>query len=189
MEIFDKKEKKLLKSKSFFQEEFYCLEIKEEAFIICSDDLSKLYYYNSKTKNKSLIQGFEETQTISKETTNFYFTKEEENIIMENEQKENKEIFFYDIKFNLISNETISFIGENNNIPDDILKGYYIKGKLLLRGNNLFALGFGKDKEYKIDEGTIHYPMNVYYIKLTTIKGEFDGIYTSMKTFKFKDYF
>ena len=115
MEIFDKKEKKLLKSNSFFQEEFYCIEIGEEVFIIRRDDLSKLYYYNSKTKNKSMIQGFEETQPASKETTNFYFTEEEEeNKIMENEQIENKENFFYDIKFNLISNETISFIGENN---------------------------------------------------------------------------
>ena len=184
MEIFDKKEKKLLKSKSFFQEEFYCIEIEEEVFIIRRDDLSKLYYYNSKTKNKSMIQGFEETQPISKESENFYFTEEEENKIMENEQKENKEKFFNDIKFNLISNETISFIEENNNIPDNILKGYNIKGKLLLKGNNLFALGFGNDKEYKIGEGTIHYPMKDYYKKLTTIKGEFDGIYTNMKTFK-----
>ena len=59
-----------------------------------------------------------------------------------------------------------------------------MESKLLLKGNNLFALGFGKDKEYKVDEGTIHYPMKNYYIKLTTIKGEFDGIYTCMKTFK-----
>ena len=187
MEIFDKKEKKLLKSKSFFQEEFYCIEIEEEAFIIRRDDLSKLYYYNSKKKNKSMIQGFEETQPISKETTNFYFTEEEEeekNKIMENEPKESKESFFYDIKFNLLSNETTRFIGENNNIPDDFFKGYYVKGKLLLKGNNLFAVGFGKDKEYKIGEGTIHYPMNDYYIKLTTIKGEFDGIYTCTDTFK-----
>lgn len=177
----------MLKSKSFFQEEFYYQELGEKAFIIRRDDLSKLYYYNSKTKNKSMIQGFEETQPISKETTNFYFTEEEEeekNKIMENEPKESKESFFYDIKFNLLSNETTSFIGENNNIPDDFFKGYYVKGKLLLKGNNLFAVGFGKDKEYKIGEGTIHYPMNDYYIKLTTIKGEFDGIYTCTDTFK-----
>ena len=41
-----------------------------------------------------MIQGFEETQPISEETTNFYFTEEEEDKIMENEQKENKENFF-----------------------------------------------------------------------------------------------
>ena len=73
-------------------------------------------------------------------------------------------------------------------IPENLLNDCYVKGKLLCKGNKLFALCFGRDKEFKIGPGTIHYPMKKYYIKLRTIKGEFDGIYTSQKDFNLIDF-
>ena len=63
-----------------------------------------------------------------------------------------------------------------------------MKGKLLTKGKKPFVLSFGKDREYKIGEGIIHYPMENYYIKLSTIKGEFDGIYSSQKDFNLLDF-
>ena len=112
--------------------------------------------------------------------TKFYFTENQKN---NNNSGENEELFLNEIKFNLIAKETISFIGENNNISEKLLDDCYVKGKLLCKENKLFALCFGRDKEFKIGPGTIHYPMKKYYIKLRTIKGEFDGIYTSQKDF------
>lgn len=184
MEIFNSMSKALLTSCAFF-DKGCLLEYGDDIFYISLDDISKLYYYNINTKNKLTINGFEETQQLSTDATNFYFTQDEANII---NQAENQDLFFNDIKFNLLSNKTISFIGENNNIPENIIKNYYVKGKLISKGNNLFALSFGKDKEFNIGEGTIHYPMKNYYIKLTTIKGEFDGIYKSKNELKLSDF-
>jgi len=82
----------------------------------------------------------------------FYFTENEKN---NNNSGENEELFLNDIKFNLISKETISFIWENNNISENLLDDCYVKGKLLCKENKLFALCFGRDKEFKIGEGII----------------------------------
>ena len=187
MELFEGFSKKLICSNHFFSEESYYLEHGEDIFYINSTDLSKLYYYNSKNGNKAIIHGFEEQQ-VTNDTTKFYFTEAEKNIIDIKNKEENEGLFFTEIKFNLISKETISFIGENNNIPEYFLNDYFVKGQLLSKGNNLFALSFGEDKEFKIGEGIIHYPMKNYYIKLTTIKGEFDGLFISQKDFKLKDF-
>ena len=187
MELFDAKKKELICSNYFFNKEFSIIKKGDEFFFIKIKDLSKLYYYNYKTKDNKIIFGFEEEQQTT-DTTKFYFTENESNNNQIKNTEENEGLFFNDIKFNLISDKTISFIGENKNIPEQLLNDYYVKGKLLSKGNKLFALSFGKDKEFKIGEGIIHYPMKNYYIKLSTIKGEFDGIYTSQKDFNLDDF-
>ena len=183
MELFEASSKKLICSSHFFSENDYYIKNGEDIFCINSEDLSKLYHYNSISGNKAIIQGFEEQQ-VSKDAINFYFTEEKENSIKIEDQEGNDGLFFKEIKFNLMSKETISVIGENNNIPEEYLNDYYVKGKLISKGKNLFALSFGKDKEFKMGEGTIHYPMKNYYIKLTTIKEEFDELFISQKDFK-----
>ena len=40
-------------------------------------------------------------------------------------------------------------------IPENLLNDCYVKGKLLCKENKLFALCFGRDKEFKIGEGII----------------------------------
>jgi len=156
---------------------------RKREFFINRKDLSKLYYYDFKTRNNEKIIGFEEEQQ-TKDTMKFYFTENKKN---NNNSGENEELFLNEINFNLIAKETISFIWENNNIPENLLNDCYVKGKLLCLGIN-FLLCFGRDKEFKIGPGTIHYPMKKYYIKLRTIKGEFDGIYTSQKDFNLIDF-
>jgi hypothetical protein len=187
MELFNAKTKELICSNSFFNEEFYHVKNGEDRFFINRKDLSKLCYYDLKTGNHETIMGFEEEQQ-TKDATKFYFTEKEINNMQNKNSGENEGLFLNEIKFNLISRETISFIGENNNIPEELLDDCYVKGKLLSKGNNLFALCFGKDKEFKIGQGIIHYPAKNYYIKLSTIKGEFDGIYTCKKDFKLLDF-
>ena len=63
-----------------------------------------------------------------------------------------------------------------------------LKGNYYVKEINFLLYDFGRDKEFKIGPGTIHYPMKKYYIKLRTIKGEFDGIYTSQKDFNLIDF-
>ena len=188
MELFDSDSKILLCSNYFFNEEFYGLKNGEDTFFIQRKDLSKLYYYNIKTKNKKIIIGFEEKQQTSKDNTKFYFTEKETNNLEIKNSEENEGLFLNEIKFNLISKETTSLIGENKNIPEEFLDDYYEKSKLLCEGNNLFALCTGRDKEFEKGEGVIHYPMKNYYIKLSSIKGEFEGIYTSQKDFNLHDF-
>ena len=106
MELFDAKTKELLCSNYFFDEEFYDLKIGNESFFIIRKVLSKLYYYDFKTRNNENIIGFEEEQQ-TKDTMKFYFTENEKN---NNNSGENEELFLNEIKFNLISKETISFI-------------------------------------------------------------------------------
>ena len=69
MELFDSDSKKLICSNYFFNEEFYGLKNREDTFFIQRNDLSKLYYYNIKTKNKKINMGFEEKQQISNDAS------------------------------------------------------------------------------------------------------------------------
>ena len=66
-------------------------------------------------------------------------------------------------------------------ISQDYLQGYSAKGKLLSIGNNPYILGFGKENNYHSSEGVFHYSVNNYYIKLSSIKGQYDGAYKSDK--------
>lgn len=176
MDLFNQKNKELIDSSCFGDDEpyFYIkLDKKEltEYFIIRNDDFSKLFFYNTKNE-KEEIRALEESHEISNETTKFFFSgKEESNV--------ENEMFFDDIKLDLISNKTISFIGKNNDIPEDILKNYYVKGRLISRGTSPYFLSFGRDIENKRGEGKFHYPMKSYYAKLTSNKGQFDAAYIS----------
>ena len=183
MDIFNRKTKDLLNSKSFSYKERYCYINKgKEQFFVCIDDLSKLYFRNTENDEVEEVQGFEETQQTSNDTTKFFLKENEEKDIIRETKKEN-ETFFDEIKFNLISKETISFIGQNNNISPDILNDYYVKAKLLSKGNHPYMICLGKDKEYQPGSGKIHYPMEKYYIKLNSIKGQFDGAYRVLGEF------
>ena len=131
MELFDAKTKELLCSYYFFDKKFYDLKTGKESFFINRKDLSKLYYYNYKTKINKIIFWFEEEQQ-TKDMTKFYFTENQKN---NNNSGENEELFLNDIKFNLISKETISFIGENNYISENLLDDCYVKGEIIMFGN------------------------------------------------------
>lgn len=176
MDLFNQETKKLIKSKKFLsKEKYFYLEEKNQYFFIDRDDLSTLYYYISESKNKDKYKGFEETQQLSIESTKFFLNNDDIKSI------EERDAFFDDIKLNLISKKTVSFIGNNNNIPDDYLDNYYIRAKLLSHGKYPFAICLGKDKENKPSTGIIHYPMEHFYVKLALRKGQFDGEYFSLK--------
>lgn len=96
--------------------------------------------------------------------------------------------FINDIRFNLISEKTISFIGKNDNIPKDILKDCYVKGRLISKGNTPYLLSFGRDLDIKEGQGKFHYKLKKYYIKLTSIKGQYDGAYKNSLDIKLSDF-
>lgn len=184
MDLFLSQTKELIYSQYYNDwEDYFCIkretknenEILKEWFLIYHDDLSKLYYYDFKSKRGVIVKGAKEDQKTSPETTKFYLTNGEEQ-----DPQNFQETFINELKFDLISSQTISFIGDNNNIPTDILKPYYIKGNLISTGNNPYLLIFGKKKDInnKI-EGKFHFSMKNYYIKLTSIKGQFDAAYKS----------
>ena len=139
--------------------------------------MTYLYYYNSDTKENKKVLGLEESQQITKDTTVFFLKKEEVNDI----NLDNLEEFYSNIKFNLISRETVSLIGENNNIPEDILNNYYVEARLVSKGKNPHLIYLGNNKEYKPGHGKIHYPLGKYYIKLNSQKGQFDASFISLK--------
>ena len=205
MELFDQK-KKLIQSKNFESKQgtYYYIKNNSEYFIIKSDDFSNLYYHDKEHKMNKKISGFKEDQIKNNAYTKFYLyedkpqQKEKNDVVEENEiisnkkqgdlSQELKDIFIDDIKFNLISEKTISFYGENNNISQDYLQGYSAKGKLLSIGNNPYILGFGKENNYHSSEGVFHYSVNNYYIKLSSIKGQYDGAYKSDKEINIDDF-
>ena len=184
MELFDQK-KKLIQSKNFESKQgtYYYIKNNSEYFIIKSDDFSNLYYHDKEHKMNKKISGFKEDQIKNNAYTKFYLyedkpqQKEKNDVVEENEiisnkkqgdlSQELKDIFLDDIKFNLISEKTISFYGENNNISQDYLQGYSAKGKLL---------------------SIFHYSVNNYYIKLSSIKGQYDGAYKSDKEINIDDF-
>ena len=195
MELFDN-EKNLIDIDDFEENRnFYYIKKESKYFYIDKDDLSKLYFYDEESKINKIIGGYEESQiTNSEYTTKFYLTedesKKEEKKEDSTEKKikvddkmddqlspESKETFLDEIKLNLISDKTISFYGKNNNISQNYLQGYCVKGKLLSKGKKPYLLGFGKEINVKSKEGKYHYIMDNYYIKLTSIKGQYDGAY------------
>ena len=184
MDLFLSQTKELIYSQYYNDwEDYFCIkretknenEILKEWFLIYHDDLSKLYYYDFKSKRGVIVKGAKEDQKTSPETTKFYLTNGEEQ-----DPQNFQETFINELKFDLISSQTISFIGDNNNIPTDILKSYYIKGNLISTGNNPYLLIFGKEKDINNKgEGKFHFSTKNYYIKLTSLKGQFDSAYKS----------
>ena len=182
MEIYNRKTKELIKKETFKKtQNYFYLQIDKEYFFIPSKNLSYLYYNDLNTKTTKKILGLEETQQ-SDDTAKFFLENKKVNEIIET----NEEHFFSDIKFNLISSKTISVIGENNNIPSQIFDNYYVKAKLLSKGNNPNVIFLDKNKEYKPGSGKIHYPLEKYYIKLKSQKGQIDASFISKKEFELK---
>ena len=195
MELFDN-EKNLIDIDDFEENRnFYYIKKESKYFYIDKDDLSKLYFYDEESKINKIIGGYEESQiTNSEYTTKFYLTEDESKKEEKKEDStgkkikvddkmddqfspESQETFSDEIKLNLISDKTISFYGKNNNISQNYLQGYCVKGKLLSKGKKPYLLGFGKEINVKSKEGKYHYIMDNYYIKLTSIKGQYDGAY------------
>ena len=54
------------------------------------------------------------------------------NPIIKEEEEDNQ--FLQEIKFNIIFRETVSYIDENNNIPDSFCYNYYINNLLMTKG-------------------------------------------------------
>ena len=201
MELFDN-EKNLLVIDDFAENRnLYYIKKESKYFYIDKEDLSKLYFYDEESKINKIIRGYEESQiTNSEYTTKFYLTEDEskkeekkvdsaENKIKEDDDiiegqlsPESQETFLDEIKLNLISDKTISFYGKNNNISQNYLQGYCVKGKLLSKRKKPYLLGFGREINVKSKEGKYHYNMDDYYIKLTSIKGQYDGAYTNPET-------
>ena len=177
MELFEKKDKKLILSKYFHEkEEYYYLKKDQEYFCVKSNYLSTLLYghYLKGTKKTSKYKGIEESQTLGKDSTKFFLEKDDD---LEQKAQEVEETFIDRIKLNLISKETISFQGNNNNIPKEYLEDYRTKGFLLSTKNRPYAVCLGKEKEHNPGCGVIHYQTEKYYIKLRRINGQFDGSY------------
>lgn len=190
MDLFDLKQNNEPIMTKYYdeKEERFFIKQEDEYFIIRNNNLSKLYYYNSKNNEKLIFPGIEESQLTSYESTKFYLMKEKE---MENPKSNPQEMeptFLNDIKLNLMSEKTISFIGENENIPEQYLKDCYVKGHLISKGNNPFLLCFGKETEINTGEGKFHYPMGKYYVKLTSIKGQYDAAYKNFKDINLNDF-
>ena len=187
MEIFELDSKKLLKVTNFpFDDNYYYIKLENEYFFISSDDLSEMNYYNDKTFKKEIIKGFFESQQSAKDSTKFFLKKNVENC---EELAEPNDSFYQDIKLNLVSDKTVSFFGQNQNIPKDFFTDYFINAKLMSKGNCPCVICMGKDKENKQSTGTIHYPMEEkYYIKLSLIKGQFDGAFVCSKEFNLSDF-
>lgn len=183
MELYERKTKNLIQSNTFnSDEEYYYLKENDEYFFIRSDNLSKLYYHDNKNNIQKTVKGLEEGQILDN-AVNFYFNEKEvnNNNNIEIEQDAKKETFFDDIKFNLISSQTISVIGSNNNISKDYLDGYYVKARLLSNQNKPYGICLDKGKEFQPGDGKLHYPNENYYVKLTSISGQFDGTYRCSK--------
>ena len=155
----------------------------EEYFIIKNDDLSTLYYKNAIDNKEDTARGIEESNYTSGEATKFFFIQDDEK-----NSKDLNEIFVDTIKFNLLSSQTVSLIGENNNIPEDILKNCYAKGQLFSKGKIPHMLSFVKYNECSGIEGKFHYPMKPYYIKLTSMKGQIDAAFRSHSEIKMVDF-
>ena len=155
----------------------------EEYFIINNNDLSTLYYKNTLNNTEDTARGIEESNYTSGDATKFFFIQDDEK-----NSKDINETFIDTIKFNLLSSQTISLIGENNKIPEDILKNYYAKGQLFSKGKIPHMLSFVKYNECSGIEGKSHYPMKPYYIKLTSIKGQIDAAFISNSEINLVDF-
>ena len=154
-----------------------------EYFIISNNDLSTLYYKNTLNNMEDTARGIEESNYTSGDATKFFFIQDDEK-----NSKDINETFIDTIKFNLLSSQTISLFGENNKIPEDILKNYYAKGQLFSKGKIPHMLSFVKYNECSGIEGNFHYPMKLYYIKLTSMKGQIDAAFISNSEIKLDDF-
>ena len=114
--------------------------------------------------------------------------KEESKLIKEEDKTADKkeptkedleeDMFLHEIKLNLLSKNTVSVVGENNNIPTDIFERYYVEAILMTKRNDEpYALYLGKGKDNNPDNGNIHFIMDNYYVKFTVIKGQYDGAF------------
>ena len=155
----------------------------EEYFIINNNDLSTLYYKNTLNNMEDTARGIEESNYTSGDATKFFFIQDDEK-----NSKDINETFIDTIKFNLLSSQTISLFGENNKIPEDILKNYYAKGQLFSKGKIPHMLSFVKYNECSGIEGKFHYPMKPYYIKLTSMKGQIDTAFISNSEINLDDF-
>ena len=155
----------------------------KEYFIIRNNDLSTLYYKNTLNNTEDTARGIEESNYTSGDATKFFFIQDDEK-----NSKDINETFIDTIKFNLLSSQTISLIGENNKIPEDILKNYYAKGQLFSKGKIPHMLSFVKYNECSGIEGKFHYPMKPYYIKLTSMKGQIDAAFISNSEINLVDF-
>ena len=176
LEIYNRQTKELIKTETFKKGfNYYYLQIDKEYFFIPSNNLSILYYFDSGTQKTKKILGFKENHQLYNDSTKYFLENMEKN-------------FYSDIKFNLISKKTISFIGENNNIPEKIFDYYYGKTKLLSKGNNQNFICLEKNKEFTPGSGNIHYPIEKYYLKLNLLKCQFDSIFISEKEIELKTF-
>ena len=180
MELFERTSKKFILSSHFLSgAKFYYLKKDKEYFVVKSDDLSKLFYrycFDKENKKTNTYRGIEESQLIGKDSVKFFLEKDEKDT-QQGQKEEDKETFIDAIKFNLISKQTVTFLGNNNNIPNNYLDGYRAKGLLLSHKNQPYALCLEKEKKNNPGCGVIHYPMENYYVKLIRIDCQFDGSY------------
>ena len=125
--------------------------------------------------------------------------KEESKLIKEEDKTADKkepkkedleeDMFLHEIKLNLLSKNTVSVVGENNNIPPDIFERYYFEAILMTKGNDEpYALYLGKGKDNNPDNGNIHFIMDNYYVKFTVIKGQYDGAYINPTKINLKSF-
>ena len=180
MKIYNREAKELIKEEIFKKDNnYYYLKINNNYFFIPSNNLLYLYHHDFNNQTAKKILGLEENLNLSNEESNFFFEKNEvnENI------KTNEADFFSYIKFNLISKKTYTYIGENNNIPEDILDNYYLNNKLISKEKNLNFICLEKNEGCMRNSGRIHYPMKKFYIKLISQKGKFDAIFITEKEF------
>ena len=114
MDLFLSQTKELIYSQYYNDwEDYFCIkretknenEILKGWFLIYHDDLSKLYYYDFKSKRGVIVKGAEEDQKTSPETTKFYLTNGEEQ-----DPQNFQETFINELKFDLISSQTIIFL-------------------------------------------------------------------------------
>ena len=206
MELFDSK-KKFIKFNDFDENaKFYYIQTGKEYFYIDKNDLSKLYYYDENDKKYLDIRGFEESLIYNNDNIKFYLIEDkpqnEEKTSDSNKKKldvatkdieekqlsDSQETFLDEIKLNLISDKTFSYYGKNNNISKDYFQGYCIKGKLLSKGTTPSLISFGKEKYSKSKEGKYHYILDNYYVKLTSIKGQYDGAYQNQDIINLTDF-
>ena len=189
MELFDRVNNNLVKTENFYSGDKYSyIQANNEYFFIVNKNLQNLYYYDSKISKKEKFKGIEENQLLSNDSTKFFVDSDENNKNSINDDKSEDNSFFDDIKFNLISKNTISFYGNNNNIPQNYFDNYFVKAKVLSKGKHPYAICFGNVKDVKSSTGKIHYPAKNYYVKLTVIKGQFDGAYSCQNNINLSEF-
>ena len=118
--------------------------------------------------------------------------KDSELVLQENREEVKKDSvsyeFLQEIRFNLLARDTVSYMGENNNIPDIFFDNYYVDALLMTKGNEPYAIYLGNGKNRTPGQGKVHYSMKDYYVKLITITGQFDGVYINSKEIDLEEF-